>query len=366
MNYRELLYNKDNVLSFYPELAVILNKYERLEWEKKVSKKVKDSEDKDEKKPRLDMSGLNKAIIINQINYWNDINEKTNNNFKDGYYWVYNTYETWVENDFPYWSVDTVKRAITALENIGIVVSANYNRMKIDKTKWYRIDYDRLQEIIDIVKKSEEEQEEYEEKPNKKQSAPTDGAYCGYDGANCPDGRGNSIRTITRDYNREYLTENNNTKNTKNNSTLSELDEHTKQTKQLSYEQRRDMMFGMIPRARKICVDELGYSDTITWNVQNCIDYFLKMHCAYTGNLHPTLKNETLKEIIITFTEEHSDEYNHTINALVTEDKSDTRYREIINEYFNTKFTEKTNYNLSHFASDGVLKNLLMHHGEYL
>ena len=30
MNYKELLFNKDKVLSFYPELAVILNKYDKI------------------------------------------------------------------------------------------------------------------------------------------------------------------------------------------------------------------------------------------------------------------------------------------------------------------------------------------------
>lgn len=140
---KELLHNKDKVLSFFPKLAVIFNKYDEFTAKKEANKTGR------YKKPYG--NGLNKAIFINQLNYWLEINEKADRNFENGYYWVYNTYENWVENDFPFWSVDTVKRVITSLENSGVVISANYNRMKMDKTKWYRIDYERLQEIIDSV-----------------------------------------------------------------------------------------------------------------------------------------------------------------------------------------------------------------------
>lgn len=140
---KELLHNKDKVLSFFPKLAVIFNKYDEFISRKEAEKTGI------YKKPYG--NGLNKAIFINQLNYWLEINEKADRNFENGYYWVYNTYENWAENDFPFWSVDTVKRVITSLENSGVVISANYNRMKMDKTKWYRIDYERLQEIIDSV-----------------------------------------------------------------------------------------------------------------------------------------------------------------------------------------------------------------------
>ena len=48
--------------------------------------------------------------------------------------------------EFPFWSVDTIKRAIRRLEDKGyIIATASYNRMKMDKTKWYRINYEKLQ-----------------------------------------------------------------------------------------------------------------------------------------------------------------------------------------------------------------------------
>ena len=153
MNYKELLFNKDKVLSFYPELAVILNKYDEILAEEEFKN---GKTNKGGNRRRAGTLGLNEAIIINQISYWNEINKKTGHNLKDGYYWTYNTYEGWAKNDFPYWSADTIRKSISALENMGIIISTDkYNSYKIDNTKWYRVDYDKLQKIIDIVEEAE-------------------------------------------------------------------------------------------------------------------------------------------------------------------------------------------------------------------
>lgn len=82
--------------------------------------------------------GLNAAIVLQQLHFRSLIS----NNIRDGHKWVYKTYEEWRDEEFPFWSADTVKRAMQKLENEGYVISTSaYNRMKMDKTKWYRIDY---------------------------------------------------------------------------------------------------------------------------------------------------------------------------------------------------------------------------------
>jgi len=83
--------------------------------------------------------GLNESIILQQIHYWNQINQKMNNNYRDGQYWTFNSYEKW-QLQFPFWSVKTIQRAIGNLEKFKLIISANYNKLKIDRTKWYRID----------------------------------------------------------------------------------------------------------------------------------------------------------------------------------------------------------------------------------
>jgi len=91
--------------------------------------------------------GLNEAIILQQVHYWLVNNEKAGRNFEDGYYWTYGSYASWKEQ-FPFWSEKTIKNTILKLEKLGLLISGNFNKMALDKTKWYRIDYQKLDEII--------------------------------------------------------------------------------------------------------------------------------------------------------------------------------------------------------------------------
>lgn len=84
--------------------------------------------------------GLNEAIILQQLHYW----LQESQNIRDGYKWVYNTYEDW-KKQFPFWSKNTIIRAIKSLEKKGLIVTGNYNKLAIDNTKWYRIDYEKLE-----------------------------------------------------------------------------------------------------------------------------------------------------------------------------------------------------------------------------
>lgn len=119
MNYRELLINKDKVVMTSVELAVVIGDCEE-------------------------------AIVLNQISYWIEKYKETGHNFIDGRYWVYNSYQKWHENNFPFWHTSKIQRVFKALENKGLLLSANYNGAGFDKTKWYSIDYDRLQELADM------------------------------------------------------------------------------------------------------------------------------------------------------------------------------------------------------------------------
>ena len=86
--------------------------------------------------------GLNEAVMLQQIHYW----LVTSHHVKEGRKWVYNTYRAW-QLQMPFWSERTIKRSIKSLEDQGYLLSANYNRLKMDKTKWYSIDYEKLAEL---------------------------------------------------------------------------------------------------------------------------------------------------------------------------------------------------------------------------
>ncbi|OQP00880.1 replication protein [Geobacillus sp. 44C] len=88
--------------------------------------------------------GLNESIVLQQLHYWLE----RSTNVQEGHTWVYNTYEEWKEQ-FPFWSESTIRRIITKLEKQGLIITGNFNRSKIDKTKWYRINYEKLAQLQD-------------------------------------------------------------------------------------------------------------------------------------------------------------------------------------------------------------------------
>lgn len=83
--------------------------------------------------------GLNEAIVLQQIHYW----LLKSKNVRDGHKWIYNSFPEW-HKQFPFWSEITIKRTFNSLEKQGLLITGNYNKAKFDRTKWYRIDYDKL------------------------------------------------------------------------------------------------------------------------------------------------------------------------------------------------------------------------------
>ena len=91
--------------------------------------------------------GLNEALVLQQINYWIEINKRSGNNYFEGRYWTYNSIRAWHENDFDYMSIDTVKRTFSKLEKMGYLIVGNFNKDPRDKTKWYSINDKKLEEL---------------------------------------------------------------------------------------------------------------------------------------------------------------------------------------------------------------------------
>ena len=83
--------------------------------------------------------GLNEAIVLQQLHYW----LQNSSHAIDGKRWVYNSYGEW-QRQFPFWSVETIKRIFHNLEEKKIVCSGNFNQSPMDRTKWYTIDYDKV------------------------------------------------------------------------------------------------------------------------------------------------------------------------------------------------------------------------------
>ncbi|MBX9804816.1 MAG: hypothetical protein K2Y18_03565 [Alphaproteobacteria bacterium] len=87
--------------------------------------------------------GLNEAIVLQQVHYW--LNPKLNKNFFENRYWVWNTYDQW-KNQFPFWGMNTIRRAVANLEESGLLMSFVTRDFK--KIKYYSLDYDKLDQVF--------------------------------------------------------------------------------------------------------------------------------------------------------------------------------------------------------------------------
>ncbi|MFS0821493.1 DnaD domain-containing protein [Bacillus sp. 1P02SD] len=89
--------------------------------------------------------GLHESIILQQIHYW----LKRTNHIQLDRKWVYFTYDDFTEQ-FPFFSKSTIRRLISNLENKGLLSSNHFNRLKIDRTKWYTINYENIENLKTI------------------------------------------------------------------------------------------------------------------------------------------------------------------------------------------------------------------------
>ncbi|MFS4465988.1 conserved phage C-terminal domain-containing protein [Staphylococcus haemolyticus] len=95
--------------------------------------------------------GLNEAIVLQQMHYWL---KKSNHNY-DGRRWIYNSYKEW-EQHFPFWSNATIRRTISSLEKQELLFVGNYNKAGFDNTKWYSIDYFKLEAVSKRLAQNEQ------------------------------------------------------------------------------------------------------------------------------------------------------------------------------------------------------------------
>ncbi|WP_205949827.1 conserved phage C-terminal domain-containing protein [Pantoea stewartii] len=82
--------------------------------------------------------GLNEAIVLQQICYW--LEDTTSGIEYDGKRWVYNTIDEWT-NQFPFWSSDTVKRALTSLKKRDLIFVEQLKKTQHDRTNYYAINH---------------------------------------------------------------------------------------------------------------------------------------------------------------------------------------------------------------------------------
>lgn len=94
--------------------------------------------------------GVNEAIVLARFDFWIYRNEANDKVKRDGRVWSYRAYPEWQKDDFPFMSISTLGRVIRKLESLHLVLSnSTYNKMPMDRTKWYTIDYKALDMFFD-------------------------------------------------------------------------------------------------------------------------------------------------------------------------------------------------------------------------
>ena len=86
--------------------------------------------------------GVREAVVLQQLHYW--IVKSTH--IREKRKWVYNTYKDWHEQ-LPFWSERSLRHTIYSLEKKGLLRSAMFNKSRMDQTKWYTIDYEKLAKL---------------------------------------------------------------------------------------------------------------------------------------------------------------------------------------------------------------------------
>lgn len=289
----------------------------------------------------LVLGDLNEAIVLNQLNYWLGINRKAGKNFIDDRYWVYNSYSDWKAKDFPYWSEKTIQRTFTRLENKGVVVSANYNKLGIDKTKWYTIDTEKLQELVDEFNSDEDKMTNRQDNMTDRQDKMT-----------CREGQCDrplpeiTTENINRDYNSEITGE--------VHTSVSE-----KQTARVTRQDMQAKKDDMLNRFSEICDNSIE-NKTVGEVVKNAFCRYMNLYETYFCKVHPILTDKTLTNVCLSLSNVTDTEHNHFegTDVYLTDETGLTGLDRMVNEHFRRTHRRETNYSITHFAKSDYLLQL--------
>lgn len=310
MNFKELFIDKSKTLIINTDLALVLG-------------------------------DLNEAIVLNQLNYWLGINRKAGKNFIDDRYWVYNSYSDWKAKDFPYWSEKTIQRTFTRLENKGVVISANYNKLGIDKTKWYTIDTERLQELVDEFNSDEDKMTNRQDNMADRQDKMT-----------CREGQCDrplpeiTTENINRDYNSEITGE--------VHTSVSE-----KQTARVTRQDMQAKKDDMVYRFSEICDNNIE-NKTVGEVVKNAFHRYMNLYETYFCKVHPILTDKTLTNVCLSLSNVTDTEHNHFewTDVYLADETGLTGLDRMVNEHFRRTHRRETNYSITHFAKSDYLLQL--------
>jgi len=253
--------------------------------------------------------GLNESIVLQQVEYW--INKyKTKDDkrhYHEGKWWIYNSYESWQEN-FPFWSKSTIRRAIKSLEDKEILITANYNKLKIDRTKWYSINYQMLDNHCDKATVQNEQ----------------------LDRSKWTDGDSKLNRPLPK------IT----SKSTSENTKIQMCGNQKSSSHSCTYS-------FTAPEVQEILVSEFkNYAAEIT----SMIEYYFNKYREVKGRKHPKITLSNWQNIFDSLT---AVELKHDSRELLPEE-----FEQMVDEYFDHNYRQEIDHKLEHLVSGKIMENL--------
>ena len=104
--------------------------------------------------------GLADAVVVQQIHYWLMENARHERNFINGRYWTYNSVESW-RKQFSFLTEWGIRYVFDRLKKGGVLETQKLSEDKRDRTLYYTLNYDRIDDLL------EQEAEANEESPEK-------------------------------------------------------------------------------------------------------------------------------------------------------------------------------------------------------
>jgi hypothetical protein len=92
--------------------------------------------------------GLNESILLLQLAWW--VAHASDDNFRDGKWWTYQSVRDMQDKAFCYWSLMTINRTVKRLITKKLVIEGNYNSADYDKTRWFALNPDELRKLKSI------------------------------------------------------------------------------------------------------------------------------------------------------------------------------------------------------------------------
>lgn len=274
--------------------------------------------------------GLNECIFLSQLQYWINMKEKNDDmsTFRDGRMWVYNTYDEWVEQ-LPFFTKRTFRRTVKNLEDMGVLIIGNYNKVGFDKTKWYSIDYDSLDSIEDPLPKMGNASGQNGHIDTVKMDTP-----CGQNGQT------NTIE-YSKENNKEDIILNGALDNARCCSALHPKDVDAIR-KDVSYP--KDVFnFDILKKQISKSLDHNNVYDSYSrTEITNIIVYFYRRYRDYFGVDHPCINQSCMDNVVCDLLSDPSG-----VSDLSTE-----YYAPIIDQYFETELS--CDYRIMHFMSGQV------------